>query len=327
MNGNLLDEDIAQVAIQVEEYLEAPKVTDWIHFRDVQNRMMSALDERFYEAERAFGLKLLGNDLDAAEQGFGCYTERNSHCGDCQRFFRLISMELHQVHFGERIIEYTLTYSPRKMLAISVHPDLHVTVEAPESANFEAVQTKVKKRAAWILKQQCDLTKYHPHQPPIQYLSGETHRYLGKQYRHKVLQADVERVKLEAGYLYIYTIDPRQANRVNELLDAWYLQQTKSIFRQRLNEILHRFAHLNIPEPILWIRSLTARWDSCTPSGKIILNVKLIQVPKAYIDYLIIHELCHLKEHNQSKRLYMLLNAMLSDWRERKENLNGFEFG
>jgi predicted metal-dependent hydrolase len=237
-----------------------------------------------------------------------------------------MTTEVHQIQFGESIIEYSLSYSPRKTLAISVHPDLRVTVDAPEQADFAAVEAKVRKRAAWILRQQRDLEKYHPHLPPRQYLSGESHRYLGKQYRLKVMQADVERVKLEAGYLYIYTIDPRQTQHVKERLDAWYLQQAKRIFRQRFNEIFPRFSHLNIPEPILWVRPLTARWGSCTPSGKVILNVKLIQVPKAYIDYVLIHELCHLKEHNHSKHFYMLLDAMLPDWRERRNKLNNFEF-
>ena len=70
---------------------------------------------------------------------------------------------------------------------------------------------------------------------------------------------------------------------------------------------------------------MKTRWGSCTPDGKIILNLKLIQVPKVYIDYVIMHELCHLKEHNHSQRFYDLLNRIMPDWIKKREQLNALE--
>lgn len=79
-----------------------------------------------------------------------------------------MTIDQHQIQFSQSIIEYRLSYSPRKTLSISVHPDLRVTLDAPEQADFAAVEAKLRKSAAWILKQQRELAKYHPHLPARQ---------------------------------------------------------------------------------------------------------------------------------------------------------------
>ena len=85
--------------------------------------------------------------------------------------------------------------------------------------------------------------------------------------------------------------------------------------------------HVGAPYPEIAIRAMRSRWGSCSPRGRITLNVKRIKVPKAYIDYVIFHELCHLVEPNHNSRYYDLLDRVLPDWRERREKLNTFEFG
>ncbi len=100
-----------------------------------------------------------------------------------------------------------------------------------------------------------------------------------------------------------------------------------NIFRERLDACYPKVEHLDVVYPDLAIRVLKSRWGSCSPRGRITLNVKLIQVPRAYIDYVVFHELCHLAEPNHSPRFYELLERVLPDWRERRERLNSFEFG
>jgi predicted metal-dependent hydrolase len=233
---------------------------------------------------------------------------------------------LHTVRYGETTIEYQLSFAERKTLAISVHPDLQVTVIAPDDTDLETIQSKVKKRAGWILKQQRELELYLPPTLPRQYVSGETHRYLGRQYRLKIVQNDSEQVRLIGGRLIVTTRGAAEPGLVKTLLDAWYLEQAWRIFPERLDALLPHFRYIDMPEPQLAIKALTARWGSCSQSGVITLNLKLIQVPKPYIDYVIVHELCHLIEHNHSKRFYMLLDRMMPDWRQRRQKLNALEF-
>jgi predicted metal-dependent hydrolase len=236
-------------------------------------------------------------------------------------------MSLRHIQYGDTHIEFELHYASRRTLAISVHPDLRVTVEAPDASALEAIEQKVRRRAPWILRQQRDFERYLPHLPPRQYVSGETHRYLGRQYRLKVERNNVEVVKLARGRLFVNVIDPHDKERIKELLDGWYRRQARRVFRERLDACYPRVQHLGIAYPELALRVMKSRWGSCSPSSRITLNVKLIQVPKDFIDYVVIHELCHLKEHNHSRKYYALLNRVMPDWRVKKQQLDSFEFG
>lgn len=237
-------------------------------------------------------------------------------------------MTTHRVQYGDTTIEYHLAYAARKTLAISVHPDLRVTVTAPQDTTLEAIAAKVKQRARWILRQQREFELYLPHMPPRQYISGETHYYLGRQYRLKVIEeADAEWVKLDRGRIVVRTVDKSDTAHIRELVNGWYLRQARRVFRERVGLLLPRFARYELPEFELRIRELQARWGSCTDSGTITLNLRLMQVAKPYIDYVIVHELCHLIEHNHSRRFYALLDRTMPDWRERRARLNRYSFG
>ena len=233
--------------------------------------------------------------------------------------------QMYEVRFGNTTIHYTLSYAPRKTLAITVAPDLSVSVSAPENTALAVIEARVLKRAPWILRQQRELETYLPKQPPRQYVSGETHRYLGRQYRLKIIEDSQDVVKLSRGYLTVHTTKPADRGHVRQLLESWYLSQAQRILPERLGAMLPRFHHLSITEPNLVIKFLEANWGSCTDSGTITLNVRLVQVPKHFIDYVIIHELCHLIEHNHSSRFYRLLDQMMPDWRERRRELNAIE--
>ncbi len=233
----------------------------------------------------------------------------------------------HSVQYGSVTIPYELRYAQRKTLAITVHPDLRVAVCAPEGSALDDIEAKVCKRAAWILRQRRELERYLPHLPPRQYVSGETHRYLGRQYRLKLVEDTKEGIKLGRGYLFVDARDKTDTGRIKGLLDSWYRAQAEHVFGERLEACYPKVEHLGVAYPELAIRVMRSRWGSCSPAGKIALNIKLIQVPKTYIDYVVFHELCHLKEPNHTQQFYELLDRVLPDWRERREKLNAFEFG
>jgi predicted metal-dependent hydrolase len=233
-----------------------------------------------------------------------------------------MSEPCYQIQYGGTTIAYELAYAPRKTLAICVTPDLRVSVTAPLDTNLEEIAARVRKRAPWIMRQQRELEQYLPKIPPRQYVSGETHRYLGRQYRLKVSEGQPEYVKLARGWLAVVTPDKTDCQRVQQLVEGWYQQQAERVFPERLRAMQLRFQHLSITEPELRIKDLVARWGSCSGSGIITLNRKLMQVAKPCIDYVIVHELCHLIEHNHSPRFYLLLDQLLPDWRERRKRLN-----
>jgi len=230
----------------------------------------------------------------------------------------------HAIQYGTTTIHFELTYAARKTLVISVHPDLRVTVKAPEGTALAEVVAKVRARAAWILAQQRDFARYQPHLPPRQYVSGETHRYLGRQYRLKVIAGDREVVKRTRTEILAYVRDPAPAH-VQAVLEAWYRKRAGYVFAERLDACYPKVTHLGVPYPALAIHALKTRWGHLK-GETLTLNLKLIQVPVAYIDYVVLHELCHLVEPNHSARFYELLGRVLPDWEARREALNQFEF-
>lgn len=238
--------------------------------------------------------------------------------------------EQRYIQYGTSRIDYELRFAERKTLEISVHPDLRVSVVAPEDTSHDAIEAKVKKRAGWILKQQRELELYLPHVPPRQYVSGETHRYLGRQYRLKIEKAKVKpenRAVLKGGRLVVSPCEDGTPAQVEKLVTQWYRRQAERVFPERLAAMLPRFDRVGPLSPKLVIRRMEKRWGSCTEAGVVTLNLRLMQVPKSCIDYVIVHELCHLVEHNHSRRFYALLQYVMVDWKNRRSRLNEFKIG
>lgn len=228
---------------------------------------------------------------------------------------------LYSVQFGASTISFSLQYAQRKTLAISVLPDLSVVVTAPMESDIELIKRKVKKRAVWILKQQDAFTAYLPTQPPRQYVSGETHLYLGKQYRLKVFETNAESVKLRGGYIHIGVKDKSNKARVLALFDEWLLSHARAQFARRLAGCWEQLRQQGLEYPQLRLRRMKKRWGTCTPSGVIYLNPNLVKAPSSCIDYVIIHELCHLTHAHHGKPFYDLLRRVLPDWEQRKARL------
>jgi len=229
----------------------------------------------------------------------------------------------HSVLFGQTEITYCVNLCDRKTLAIHVYPDGQVVVDAPLTASNEAIAAKVKKKSPWIFKQKLQFESYPPALPQRRYVSGETHRYLGRQYRLLVNQDIAEQVKLIHGKLVVEVVNPKNTGKVKMLLQEWYSLRAKAIFAERYDLCIRQVANLGIEHHQgFQLRFMSNRWGSCTNQGNIILNPELIAAPKDCIDYVITHELCHLKECNHSKAFYKLLTAVMKDWELRRKRLN-----
>jgi len=228
------------------------------------------------------------------------------------------------VDYGEARISFTLQQGKRKTLSISVLPDMTVEVKAPEEANLHQVKDRVRKRAPWILKQQKQFETYLPAQPTRKYVSGETFRYLGKQYRLKISKGTATReVKLKKGYIEVYLPGKPDQKDTMKAVEDWFRSRAREVLSKRFHDYL-KVTKLKLPKPPpMEIRKMKTRWGSCTKEGKIILNPELIHVPSRCIDYVIAHELCHVIEHNHSKRFYALLEREMSDWKAVQRRLNG----
>lgn len=229
----------------------------------------------------------------------------------------------HTVLYGKTEITYCVNACDRKTLAIHVYPDGQVFVDAPITASDEAIAEKVKKKAPWIFKQKMQFEAYPPVLPKRSYVSGESHRYLGRQYRLLVIQGSVDQVKLLHGRLIVETPTQNNPEKIRTLLQEWYRLRAKAIFSERYNLCIRQVAKLDIRHNQgFQLRSMPNRWGSCAAQGTIFLNPELVAAPKDCIDYVITHELCHLKEHNHGQKFYKLLSSVMNDWEIRRKRLN-----
>ena len=229
--------------------------------------------------------------------------------------------EQRTIQYGRRRIAYQLRYSSRKTLAIDVHPDLTVVVTAPKGTDDATVEQRVRKRASWIVKQQRLFETFLPSIPPRKYVSGESHRYLGRQYRLRVRQGDEESVKMSRGQINVTLTDDNK-NRVRHLVQGWFRERAEIVFSQLFEEWAAKANRFGIKASGFQIRKMKTRWGSCTKNANTLLNSELIAAPKMCIEYVIVHELCHLKEHNHGKDFFNLLRKLMPDWERRRERLN-----
>ncbi|MCI0338040.1 MAG: M48 family metallopeptidase [Acidobacteria bacterium] len=231
------------------------------------------------------------------------------------------SAPIHCIPYGKENIHFSLSYTSRKTLAISVHPDLSVTVTAPQGTALKQIKAKVRKRAAWILKQQNYFEQFMPPSLARQYLSGETHYYLGRQYRLKVEEDADDSVKLRGEWIQIRVRRKEDTQRIKALLDEWQLTRARERFQISLDKCGEKLRKYKIAQPQLRIRKMAKRWGSCTRGGIIYLNPELIKAPPHCIDYVITHELCHLKFPHHGKGFYSLMRLVMPDWEQRKKRL------
>lgn len=176
-----------------------------------------------------------------------------------------MSVDVQHIRFGSLEITFELLYQERKSLGITVHPDRRVTVRAPMEAPYERILELVRKRIPWILKQQRYFLAFEPFTPERKYVSGESHLYLGRQYRLKIYDAAFDQVKLKGGFLEVYT---NQRSKTKALVLDWYKKHAAIKFREIADIWIERFKKYGVEPSQIVIKQMDKRWGSCTPKGK-----------------------------------------------------------
>lgn len=225
------------------------------------------------------------------------------------------------VRYGGADILFELVRADRATLEIAVLPDGTVIVKVPKDAREDDVLTRVARRARWILRQQRYFAQFQPRTPPRLYVGGETHLYLGRQYRLAIERGDANGVRLVAGWFQVTVAGDSSPERVQELLDRWYEEKARRRLPERLAECWQRFPSAGLERPALRLRRMRTRWGSLSSAGTLSLRPDLIRAPRECIDYVIIHELCHLVHADHGREFRSLLERVMPDWEKRKHRL------
>lgn len=227
--------------------------------------------------------------------------------------------------YGEQRIPYQVFYiaGQKSKAIIDVLPGGEVHVKVPSGTPRDVLKAAVGKRGGWIHRHLNTLAGAREHLLAREYVSGECHYYLGRRYVLKVFKTRTHAagVKLVGGQLRVFS-PSRDVKAIKALLRDWYREHARAVFARRLDAILPTLRWLK-QEPSWKLLAMKRQWGSCSPKGKLSLNPLLVKAPRDCIDYVLLHELCHLKEHNHGPRYYRLLERSLPEWRRIKARLDG----
>ncbi|MBU4478200.1 MAG: M48 family metallopeptidase [Candidatus Omnitrophica bacterium] len=228
----------------------------------------------------------------------------------------------YSINYGANKIQFSLARKLRKTIKISVGSDLKVMVIAHARLPFLKIKEHVQKKARWINKKLNYFKGLPPKMPPRELVSGETHMYLGRQYRLKVKKAKEPSVKLKGAYIYLSTNGQSSKKYKQMLLSEWYKLRAMTRYKDVLNKFYERLSKYEILKPSLGTRQLKTRWGSFSKKrNTVMLNTELIKAPSHCIEYVVMHELCHAKYLKHDKSFYGFLSRIMPDWRKRKERL------
>lgn len=228
---------------------------------------------------------------------------------------------MQSIQYGTKDIFFEVKWSSRKTLAIEVHPDGSVHIIAPHNTLIQEIERKVEKRAHWIVKQQKYFEQFLPRTPERQYLSGETHYYLGKSYILKVSEGSINQVKLKAGKLCVVCKGEIKQDLVKKLLAQWYYQHAEKKFNLIAKDAYSKFKEYDFKMPKIEIRRMSKRWGSCNTINKITINPEIIKASSKCIEYVLIHEMTHFVVTNHNKKFYETLTGVMPNWKKWKDKL------
>lgn len=208
----------------------------------------------------------------------------------------------------------------RKTITISIFNG-SVKLTIPSQFSDFSIKELIKKRKSWIIKKLKEEEKtFIP--SPKEYVNGEIFTYLGRNYRLKILTARICNVKLIGGFIVVSIPDILEINKIKELLVEWYELHATN----RLNKITRKYAKIIDVQPnSIRVRNYKSRWGSCSSKGEISYNWRIIIAPPNVVNYIVVHELCHLIEHNHSKDYWLHVSKYLHDYKKHHKwlRLNG----
>ena len=235
---------------------------------------------------------------------------------------------------GGRTIGYVVRPGRCRSVTIVVTGPGEVEVRVPRRVPSKAAHAFVAEHAEWILRALARQAKVRRPRP-LDYVTGETVYYLGKPCRLEVTRSVWKGVTQDGGVLRVALFNHSDAARVKELVEEWLREQARERLAKVLAETLERFGGQirraqsplamrsgEHPDGVrLTVRAMKTRWGSCSRDGHVTLSEELIHAPLRLIEYVAVHELCHLAQLNHSPAFYFQLASCLPDWRQRRREL------
>lgn len=230
---------------------------------------------------------------------------------------RILNAKGHEILFN-------LERKPVRNLNLRVRKDGSVWVSADPGVPCEEIDAFVASKAPYILKALehfHEMAQYRPQ--PKQYVSGETFNILGRGLRLQVTQAAKDSISADGVYIHLGVRDLHDMEKKRRIVNRFLDQLCRMVFSDVMNALYPSFQKYGVQKPSLRIRDMETRWGSClSTKGIITLNKRLLEAPRHCIEYVVMHELCHLIHPNHSRQFYAFLAMLMPDWKERKQYLD-----
>lgn len=227
-----------------------------------------------------------------------------------------------QLAINDEVIAYVLKRSKKRKLSISMRYNRQdqLQVNVPHRMNQAIINDFIIAKYTWIKSQQ-EKSKNKQDIKIFTYENQEAHDFMGRQYRLRLTQSKSSQVLLKQDEIVIFH---RKNSSIKNILERWYKTEAIDYFSKRTQLLADRYEFPKIRS--IKIRNMRARWGSCSSLFDITYNTHLIKTSTECIDYVIIHELCHLIHPNHSPRFYQLQTQLNPQWKAQKQSLNEFVF-
>lgn len=231
-----------------------------------------------------------------------------------------------KVEYGTKTIEFEVEYRNRKSLEISIQPPDNIRVRAPKWSSEEEILKIVKSKGKWITQKLFEFKDVEYRKRKKEYVNGESFMYLGRNYSLEIIKnEDVKRpqVKLYRGKFYIET-NTMDQDKLKQAMEQWYREKT---LEKILEKADYYKSYFNKDPNSIKVKEQKKRWGSCNSRGNLMFNWRCSMAPSNVLDYIVVHEMCHMIHLNHSKNFWKLVEKIMPDYKNRKEwlKINGIK--
>lgn len=222
-------------------------------------------------------------------------------------------------------IEYRVVYSRRRTLGISVLPDSSVIVRVPLRTSDKTIDRIVREKSSWIIRHRDNYRNRIENRPASLFANGGIHLFRGNECVLKIEKSKKTYVAFSDHTIGMGLERTDDAKAISKLLYKGYKDEAVKLFPEIFEAVLARYKDQDFRPSALIIRTMKRRWGSCSSKGVITLNTALIKLPDLYLEYVITHELCHLKHHNHGPQYYKLLGELCPEWKSIRKKIRDYQ--
>ena len=222
----------------------------------------------------------------------------------------------------EKILGYEVHRKKVKNINLRIRPNMEIYISAPMNLHSDYIENFIRSKEKWIKQVLQKIEEAKQNQLPSQYLSGEKHKYLGKEYELEVKQGNSNRVSIKEGKIILIVISNifENSDEKKKVMEKWYFENAQKVF---VNAIQKWLEILDESIEKLSIKPMKSRWGSCNYVKRYInLNTELIKRTQFEIEYVVLHELTHLKYPNHGKGFYRYIENYMPNYKMAEKMLN-----